>query len=108
MQKWLLLPILLLTLWACESSDTSQPAEERPPNVIFILADDLGYGDLSCYGQTKFETPNLDRLAANGLRFTDHYAGTTVCSPSRAVLLTGQHMGHVKVRGNRPGETSLV
>ncbi len=107
MLKWLLLPILLLTLWACESSDTSQPTEELPPNVIFILADDLGYGDLSCYGQTKFETPNLDRLAANGLRFTDHYAGTTVCSPSRAVLLTGQHMGHVKVRGNRPGETSL-
>lgn len=71
-----------------------------PPNVIYILADDLGYGDLSCYGQKKFSTPNIDRLAKEGLRFTGHYSGNTVCSPSRAVLLTGHQPGRVSVRGN--------
>ncbi|MDZ8118392.1 arylsulfatase [Pontiella agarivorans] len=70
------------------------------PNVIFILADDLGYGDLSCYGQTKFETPNIDALAKRGMRFTNHYSGSTVCAPSRCSLLTGYHMGHAAVRGN--------
>ena len=74
------------------------------PNVIYILADDLGYGDLSCYGQEKFSTPNIDRLANEGLMFTDHYSGNTVCSPSRAVLMTGQHSGHVYLRGNLSGE----
>src|SRR5687767_13171674 len=70
------------------------------PNIIFILADDLGYGDLGCYGQKKFKTPNIDRLAAEGMRFTQCYAGSTVCAPSRAVLMTGQHSGHVRIRGN--------
>lgn len=70
------------------------------PNIIYILADDLGYGDLSCYGQAKFRTPHLDRLAAEGMRFTDHYAGSTVCAPSRASLMTGFHTGHSWVRGN--------
>lgn len=70
------------------------------PNVVYILADDLGMGDLGCYGQKKLKTPNIDRLAAEGLRFTDHYSGNTVCSPSRAVLMTGQHPGHVHCRGN--------
>jgi len=79
------------------------PAAERP-NVIYILADDLGYGDLSCYGQQKIQTPNIDRLANEGLRFTAHYSGNTVCSPSRAVLMTGQHSGNCYVRGNRSGE----
>lgn len=74
------------------------------PNVIYILADDLGYGDLSCYGQTKFQTPNIDRLASEGMRFTNHYSGNTVCSPSRAVLMTGQHSGHCYLRGNIAGE----
>jgi arylsulfatase A-like enzyme len=72
----------------------------RKPNIIFILADDLGYGDLSCYGQTKFQTPHLDRMAAEGIRFTDHYAGSTVCAPSRCSLMTGLHTGHARVRGN--------
>lgn len=71
------------------------------PNIIFILADDLGYGDLGCYGQQKIETPNIDRLAAEGMRFTDHYAGSTVCAPSRCSLMTGLHTGHTYVRGNR-------
>ncbi|MCA9079940.1 MAG: arylsulfatase [Planctomycetaceae bacterium] len=78
-------------------------AAERP-NVIYILADDLGYGDLSCYGQQKFQTPHIDRLAKEGMRFTAHYSGNTVCSPSRAVLMTGQHSGHCYIRGNLGGE----
>ena len=70
------------------------------PNVIYILADDLGYGDLSCFGQDKFTTPNIDRLAARGMVFTQHYSGSTVCAPSRSSLMTGQHTGHTPVRGN--------
>jgi arylsulfatase A len=80
-------------------------AAERP-NIVFIIADDLGYGDLSSYGQKNFETPTIDSLAAQGLRFTDHYdAGSTVCSPSRASLMTGRDPGHVSIRGN--GEFAL-
>jgi arylsulfatase A-like enzyme len=71
------------------------------PNIIFILADDLGHGDLSCYGQKRFQTPHIDRLAANGMRFTDHYSGSTVCAPSRSCLMTGQHSGHTPIRGNK-------
>ena len=70
------------------------------PNVIFILADDLGYGELGCYGQRLIQTPNLDRMAAEGVRFTQFYAGATVCAPSRCVLMTGRHTGHATVRGN--------
>ncbi len=73
---------------------------ERKPNIIFILADDLGYGDLGCYGQKKIKTPNLDQLAAEGMRFTQCYAGSTVCAPSRACLMTGLHTGHARIRGN--------
>ncbi|HKQ39279.1 MAG TPA: arylsulfatase [Verrucomicrobiae bacterium] len=74
----------------------------KKPNIIFILADDLGYGDLGCYGQTKIKTPNIDRLAAEGMRFTQFYAGSTVCAPSRSALMTGQHTGHTRIRGNDP------
>jgi len=79
-------------------------AEAKKPNVIYILADDLGYGDLSCYGQKKFQTPNIDRLAKEGIKFTAHYSGNTVCTPSRAVLMTGMHSGRCYVRGNMRGE----
>jgi arylsulfatase A-like enzyme len=72
------------------------------PNVIVILADDLGFGDLGCYGQKLIQTPNLDRMAAEGMRFTQFYAGSTVCAPSRSVLMTGKHLGHTRVRGNAP------
>ncbi|MBM3879206.1 MAG: arylsulfatase [Verrucomicrobia bacterium] len=72
----------------------------RPPNIVFILADDLGYGDLGCYGQQRICTPNLDRMAAEGIRFTQAYAGSTVCAPSRSVLMTGLHTGHTRIRGN--------
>ncbi|MCK4749816.1 MAG: arylsulfatase, partial [Bacteroidales bacterium] len=70
------------------------------PNIIFILADDLGYGDLGCYGQELIETPNIDGLAASGMKFTQHYSGSPVCAPSRCVLLTGKHSGHAFIRGN--------
>src|SRR5918999_1551485 len=72
----------------------------RPPNIIFILADDLGRGHCGCYGQTKIRTPHIDRLAAEGMKFTQFYAGANVCAPSRSVLMTGLHTGHTPVRNN--------
>ena len=72
------------------------------PNIVYILADDLGYGHLGCYGQKEIKTPNIDRMAAEGMKFTDHYAGSALCAPSRCVLMTGLHTGHCYVRGNRP------
>jgi arylsulfatase A-like enzyme len=77
-----------------------EPGAVSRPNLIWIMADDLGYGDLGCYGQTVIRTPYLDRMAAEGLRFTHFYSGATVCAPSRSVLMTGQHHGHTRVRGN--------
>jgi arylsulfatase A-like enzyme len=81
------------------------------PNLIWIMADDLGYGDLGCYGQKVIATPHLDRMAREGMRFTHYYAGATVCAPSRSVLMTGLHHGHTRVRGNagatNPGAQSL-
>lgn len=76
------------------------PLQKRKPNIILILADDLGYGDLGCYGQKSIKTPHLDQMAAEGMRFTDFYAGSTVCAPSRCTLMTGYHTGHSRVRGN--------
>lgn len=78
-------------------------APRRPPNIVFLLADDLGWGDLDCYGQRWIRTPYLDRLAREGTRFTDAYAGCSVCAPSRSVLMTGYHMGHTSVRANTGG-----
>ena len=78
------------------------PADGKSPNIIFIMADDLGYGDLGCYGQALIKTPNIDRLAAQGIRFTQAYAGSTVCAPSRGILMTGLHNGHGPVRDNVP------
>lgn len=76
------------------------PQKSKKPNVIYILADDLGYGDLACYGQQKIETPNIDALASKGIRFTQHYSGTAVSAPSRCVLLTGLHTGHSQINNN--------
>jgi uncharacterized sulfatase len=86
---------------------SSQPvhAATAKPNLILILADDLGYGDLGCYGQQLIQTPHLDRMASEGIRFTQFYAGSTVCAPSRSVLMTGKHMGHTRVRGNAPRDS---
>src|SRR5262245_44141694 len=85
--------VLLLAVLAADAP--------RKPNIIFILADDLAQGDLGCYGQKFIKTPNLDRMAKEGLRFTQAYSGTSVCAPSRASLMTGLHMGHCPIRGNR-------
>ncbi|MBP7141242.1 MAG: arylsulfatase [Opitutaceae bacterium] len=91
--------LTLLSFVAC--------ANGRPPNIVFIVADDLGYGDIGPYGQSKIRTPSLDHMAAEGLRFTQHYAGNAVCAPSRCVLMTGLHPGHAFIRDNRkmPGAT---
>ena len=86
----------LAILLAAASSTTA-----APPNVVFILTDDLGYADLGCYGQKIIRTPNLDRMAAEGMRFTQHYSGSPVCAPSRCVLMTGKHTGHAFIRDNR-------
>ena len=88
----------LLTHSIAQSQNVDVPM--HTPNIIYILADDLGYGDLGVYGQKKIETPNIDALAREGMRFTQHYAGAPVCAPSRCVLLTGKHTGHAYVRGN--------
>ncbi|GAB3005978.1 arylsulfatase [Niabella terrae] len=94
--------ILLLT--CCVQLIAQQTGSTARPNIIFILADDMGYGDLSCYGQQHFETPNIDRLAREGMQFMQHYSGTAVCAPSRSVLMTGQHTGYTPIRGNRTGD----
>lgn len=97
----LFVALVIIPLLLAAASQTTRAA---PPNLIFVMADDLGYGDLGCYGQKKILTPNLDRMAAEGIRFTQFYAGCTVCAPSRSVLMTGQHMGHTHVRGNAGGD----
>jgi arylsulfatase A-like enzyme len=93
-----LLAAVALAVLSPAVTPAAEPA--RKPNIIFILADDLGYGDLGCYGQKLIQTPHLDRIAAEGMRFTQCYAGSTVCAPSRCALMTGQHTGHCTVRGN--------
>jgi arylsulfatase A len=95
----------LLALPLAGRTPASQPPPPTPPNIVLIHADDLGWGDLSSYGQQKFRTPHIDRLAAEGTRFTQYYAGSTVCAPSRAALMLGQHTGHNRIRGN--GEIPL-
>jgi arylsulfatase A-like enzyme len=101
------IPSLLLIIGGgtCNASKNNAKEQNKPnekPNIIYILADDLGYGDLGCYGQTEIKTPALDKMAADGIRFTRHYAGSTVSAPSRAVLMTGLHTGNCKIRGNNP------
>ncbi len=101
----LIIAISSLTLVSCQYKKTSNDAENQQetkrPNFIYILADDLGYGDLSSYGQQHFSTPNIDKLAQEGIKFTQHYSGSTVCAPSRSSLLTGLHTGHTPIRGNK-------
>jgi arylsulfatase A len=98
----LLAGVALAVMMACSGGSTT-PASEAParaPNVIYVMADDLGWADLGSYGQTHIATPRLDRMAAEGTRFTQYYAGSTVCAPSRATLMLGQHTGHAWIRGN--------
>ena len=98
-RPWRLCATLVLLL--CVSFVAVPGAEARRPNIIFFLADDLGYGDIGAFGQKRIRTPNLDRLASEGMRFTQHYAGNAVCAPSRCVLMTGKHPGHAFIRNNR-------
>jgi arylsulfatase A len=94
------IPVAILSsiaIASCTHSFKTKPL----PSIIFILADDLGYGDLSCYGQQRFSTPNIDRLASEGILFTQHYTGCTVSAPSRSCLMTGLHTGHTPIRGNK-------
>jgi arylsulfatase A-like enzyme len=103
-QLSLFITVTILVLGLSCMDRKSKKAEKQitsTPNVIYILADDLGYGDLSCYGQKKITTPNIDRLASQGMLFTQHYSGSTVCAPSRSALMTGMHTGHTVVRGNK-------
>ena len=101
MNKSILFILVLMLFSISCKSEKEQIVKSKKPNIIYILADDLGYGDLSCYGQQKFKTPNIDKLAKEGMLFTQHYSGSTVCAPSRSSLMTGQHTGHTFVRGNR-------
>src|SRR5215216_5494387 len=94
--------LLILIIGGITNNIKAQQSSSKKPNIIFILADDLGYGDIGCYGQKKIETPNIDRLAKMGVRFTQFYSGSTVCAPARSSFLTGLHTGHTPVRGNRP------
>ena len=98
-----LLALAATSSLACRSIPVQRPTG-RPTNVVLILADDLGWGELGSYGQQKIRTPNLDRLARQGLRFTQCYSGAPVCAPCRNVLMTGRHLGHVTIRGNRPAK----
>jgi len=99
--KHILSPLLIVLFFSCKSEVQQIETPTRLPNIIYILADDLGYGDLSCYGQKNFSTPNIDKLAAQGMLFTQHYSGSTVCAPSRSSLMTGLHTGHTFIRGNK-------
>ena len=93
--------ILLSSCAMLATMSCTTPKEEEKLNVIYILADDLGYGDLGCYGQDKIQTPNIDKMAEQGMLFTNHYAGCTVSAPSRCSLMTGLHTGHSQIRGNK-------
>lgn len=97
----LLTSIFVLHVVVTPSTIKTPSEVGKRPNIIFILADDLGYGEIGCFGQEKIQTPNIDRLASEGLRLTSHYSGSPVCAPSRCTLLTGQHTGHAIIRNNR-------
>jgi hypothetical protein len=95
---------LAVTVLLCLCPGQTEPSPPRPPNVVFVLADDLGYRELGCFGQTKIKTPHLDELARNGMRLLRHYSGSPVCAPSRCVLMTGKHPGHAAVRDNKEAQ----
>jgi arylsulfatase A-like enzyme len=109
-----LFAVINLSFPAVGAETTEKPAPAlRLPNIVFILADDLGYGDLGCYRQTRIKTPNIDRLASEGMAFSDFYAGSTVCAPSRCALMTGLDTGHCRIRGNanvalQPGDVTMA
>ena len=91
---------IIIVMASCSTKSGQEENETRKPNIIYILADDLGYGEVGCYGQQKIETPHIDALADIGMKFTQHYSGAPVCAPARCILLTGLHSGHAFVRSN--------
>ncbi len=99
MRLTFLLPAILLLFYFCTPDNKDTDSDK--PNIIYIMADDLGYNEVGCYGQQVIKTPNIDKLAGEGMRFTQHYAGSSVCAPSRSVLITGLHTGHTPSRGNK-------
>lgn len=99
-RRYFLKNVAITAAAACAAPQLLAAKAAKKPNIIYIIADDLGYADLGCYGQKIVKTPNLDKLCAEGIKFTQHYSGSTVCAPSRCVLMTGQHTGHASVRGN--------
>ena len=102
LDRVLLLSVVVVIGCQQKSSSTDHLASSLSrPNIILIMADDLGYSDIGPYGQKKIKTPFLDQMAREGMTFTQHYAGNTVCAPSRCALMTGMHMGHAEVRGNK-------
>lgn len=98
MKNLFLFIFIIILVLACRTKDAIQYTK---PNIIFLIADDAGYGDFGCYGQEVFTTPHIDKMAAEGMLFTQHYSGSTVCAPSRSSLMTGQHTGHTFIRGNK-------
>jgi len=99
---WVMSGAVVLNLYAAEKSSVAPKLSVAPkPNIVFILADDLGYGEVGCYGQKKIKTPNIDQLATEGLRMTQHYTGAPVCAPARCTLMTGKNLAHAEVRGNQ-------
>ena len=95
--------IVIFTLLICSTAYVlaqKSSAKNNRPNVIYIYLDDMGYGELGSYGQQKIKTPNLDKMASEGMRFTRHYSSAPVCAPARACLMTGKHTGHSYIRGN--------
>ncbi len=98
-RKLLLFALSLFTFYSAFAQNGVKKAKQSKPNIVYILADDMGYGELGCYGQDKIETPNLDALAKRGMKFTQHYA-YPVCAPSRYILMTGQNSGKAFIRGN--------
>jgi len=91
----------VLTLAGCASVAGGRSGSKGKPNIVYVLADDLGYAEVGCYGQKKIRTPNIDKLASQGMKFTQHYSGNPVCAPSRCTLMTGLHTGHSQIRGNK-------
>jgi len=102
MRNTFLIAYLYLAITGCSTKNSVRSVSKVKPNIIYILADDLGYGDLGCYGQKEIKTPAIDKMASEGMRFTRHYSGSPVCAPSRCVLMTGLHTGNAKIRGNQP------
>ena len=104
MNRLFLSTLFLAPVVGCQSENVQDDNEIRPlvPNIIYIMADDLGIGDLGCYGQQQIKTPFIDGLARNGMMFMKHYSGSSISAPSRCSLLTGKHTGHSAIRGNKP------